>query len=438
MLSEISTELLIIFVLTLANGFFAGSEIAIVSARHSRLEPLAESGNRGARQAITLAESPDRFLATVQIGISFIGTFSAAFGGARMADLLAEWLATIPVLAAYADSLSLLIIVLFITYLSLVVGELVPKQLALIHAERYAVLSAPAMSVLSVAARPLVAFLSGSVSLVFRLLGQSPTSENVITTEDIEYLVREGKASGTVEAGEAQLIHRVFRFTDRPIKAVMVPRSEIVAAHMQMTLVEVAELFIESGYSRLPVYEGSLENVIGILHAKDIMRFIANPETKVNLHHLLRPAPFVLRNDHVDDVMAQFRRTATHIALVMDEYGQVAGLVTMEDLLEELVGEIRDEYDEAEEHPMVRREDGSWLVNGLEAFDKVQDILHLPDVPIEDREDFTTLAGLILYLHKQVPSVGETVTFGDFILEVVDMDGMRIDKVLVRKKSEDQ
>ncbi len=434
MLAEISTELLIIFALILANGFFAGSEIAIVSVRRSRLEPLAESGNRGARQAIALAESPDRFLATVQIGITFIGTFSAAFGGARISNLLAEWLADIPVLAPYASSLSLLLVVLFITYFSLVIGELIPKQLALLNSERYAILAAPIMSFLSQVARPLVAVLSGSVKLVFRLLGQSSDSENTVTAADIEYLVREGKASGTVEAGEAQFIHRVFRFTDRPVRAVMVPRSEIVAANTQMSLVELAELFIESGYSRLPMFEGSLENVIGLLNAKDLMRFIANPETKVNLSHLLRPAPVVLRNDHIDDVMAQFRRTATHMALVMDEYGQVAGLVTMEDLLEELVGEIRDEYDDAEEYPIFRREDGSWLVNGLEAFDKVQDVIGLPDVPPEDREDFTTLAGLILYLLKQLPTVGETVTFGDFILEVVDMDGKRIDKVLISKK----
>ncbi|MCL4266643.1 MAG: hemolysin family protein [Anaerolineae bacterium] len=436
MLAEISTELLIILVLALANGFFAGSEIAIVSARRSRLELEAQSGRRAAQQAIALAESPDRFLATVQIGITFIGTFMAAFGGARISNLLAERLVTIPILAPYASTVSLFIVVLFITYLNLVIGELVPKQLALLYAERYAMLVAPVMSKLSGVARPLVAVLSGSVKLVFRLLGQSSDSDNPVTAADIEYLVREGKASGTVEAGEAQFIHRVFRFTDRPIKAVMAPRSEIVAANMQMSLVEVAELFIESGYSRLPMVEGSLENVIGILNAKDLMRFMANPDAKVNLHHLLRPASIVLRNDHVDDVMAQFRRTATHMALVMDEYGEVAGLVTMEDLLEELVGEIRDEYDEAEERPIVRREDGSWLVNGLEAFDKVQEVIGLPDVPAEDREDFTTLAGLILYLLKQLPTVGETVIFGDFVLEVVDMDGKRIDKVLIRKRNE--
>jgi putative hemolysin len=436
MLTELSTELLIIFVLILANGFFAGSEIAIVSARRGRLEAAAQSGSTGAKQAIALAESPDRFLATVQIAITLIGTFSAAFGGAKLGDLLAARLATFPALAEYASSIALGIIVIFITYFSLVLGELVPKQLALQHAERYATLVSPVLSFLSLIGRPLVAMLSRSVNLVLRLLGQHQTGENPITSEDIEYLVREGKASGTVEAGEAQFIHRVFRFTDRPVRAVMVPRSEIVAADVQLPLVDMAELFIESGYSRLPVYEGSLDHVLGILHAKDLMRFITHPEIEVNIRHLLRPAPMVLRNDHVDDMMARFRRTATHIALVMDEYGQVAGLVTMEDLLEELVGEIRDEYDEAEEQPFVRREDGSWLVNGLEAFDTVQERLGLPDVPLEDRADFTTLAGLILYLFKGLPTTGETVMFGDFVLEVVDMDGKRIDKVLVRKRDE--
>lgn len=434
MLAELSTELIIILVLIVANGFFAGSEIALVSARRSRLEAFAQSGSRSAKQAVALAESPERFLATVQIAITFIGTFSAAFGGARISIVLAQWLAAIPGLETYASAVSLVFVVLCITYVSLVIGELTPKQIALRHAERYAMLAAPLMTFLAWLGRPLIAILSGSVRLLFRLLGQSQESENPITTEDIEYLVREGKASGTVEAGEAQFIHRVFRFTDRPIQAVMVPRSEMVAANVQRPLVDMAELFIESGNSRLPVYEGTLDNVIGILHAKDLLRFITHPDTKVNIHHLLRPAPMVLRHDHIDDVMAHFRRTATHIALVMDEYGQVAGLVTMEDLLEELVGEIRDEYDDAEEQAFVRREDGSWLVNGLEAFDKVQELMGLPDVPAEDEKDFTTLAGLILYLLKAFPSVGDTVAFGDFVLEVVDMDGKRIDKVLIRRQ----
>jgi len=435
MLSELTTELVIILVLTLANGFFAGSEIAIVSARRNRLEMQANAGSRGAQQALNLSERPDRFLATVQVGITLIGTFSAAFGGARIGDILADWLAEIPVLMPYAESLALGIVVVGITYLSLVIGELVPKRIALQHAERFASLAAPIMVMLAVVTRPLVAFLSFSVDLILRLLGQKNVADNPVTLEDVVYMVREGTESGAVEAGEAQMIQRVFRFTDRPVKTVMVPRSEIVAITVAMPLVGIADTFIESGYSRLPVVEGSMENVIGFLHAKDLMRYLAQPEANVNIRHLLRPVMYVLGSDHTDDVLNLFRRKAAHMALVMDEYGQTDGLVTLEDLLEELVGEIQDEYDEGEEQPFVRREDGSWLVNGLEAYDKVKERLGLPTIYGLDEDDFTTLAGLILALLKRMPKVGDKVDLGDFSLEVVDMDGRRVDKVLIYQKT---
>ncbi len=435
MLSELTTELAIILVLTLANGVFSGSEIAIVSARRNRLEMQAAAGSRGARQALDLSERPDRFLATVQVGITLIGTFSAAFGGARIGDILAVWLAEIPILMPYAETLALGIVVMGITYLSLVIGELVPKQIALHHAERFATLTAPIMVFLGVITRPLVALLSFSVKGVLRLLGQENVAESYVTPEDIVYMVREGTQSGAVEVGEAQMIQRVFKFTDRPVKTVMVPRSEIVVADITMPLVKIAETFIESGYSRLPVIEGSMENVIGFLHAKELMRYLAQPEATVNIRHLLRPVIYVLGSDHTDDVLNLFRRKAAHMALVMDEYGQTDGLVTLEDLLEELVGEIQDEYDEGEEQPIVRREDGSWLVNGLEAYDKVKERLSLPTISGLDEDDFTTLAGLILALLKRMPKVGDKVDLGDFTLEVVDMDGRRVDKVLIYQKT---
>lgn len=233
------------------------------------------------------------------------------------------------------------------------------------------------------------------------------------------------------------MIQRVFKFTNRPIKTAMVPRTEIVAIEVASPLVQIAETFIESGYSRVPVFEGSLENVLGFLYAKDLMRYLTHPEATVNIRHLLRPVKYVLSNDHIDDVLNIFRRKATHMALVLDEYGQTAGLVTLEDLLEELVGEIRDEYDEGEEQPIVRRDDGSWLVSGLEAYDKVKERLGLPTIPHLDEENFTTLAGLILVLHKELPKVGEKVKLGSFTLEVVDMDGRRVDKVLIYQNQDD-
>lgn len=432
MLSDLTTEFLIILALVIANGFFAGAEIAIVSARRNRLEREAEAGSRGAQQAVALSENPDRFLATVQVGITLIATFSAAFGGARIGDILAQGLAEIPALAPYAATLSLGIVVIVITYLSLVIGELVPKQIALQHAERFATLSAPIMTFLATVARPLVSFLSLSVQLVLRLLGQKDTGQPLVTPEDIVYMVQEGTESGAVELGEAQLIQRVFRFTDRPVKTAMVPRSEIVSIAAATPLQKIVATFTESGYSRLPVYQGSTENVIGVLHVKDILRFLMeHPGAEPDLHGLLRPVIYVLRNDHTDDVLGLLRRKATHMALVMDEYGQIAGLITLEDLIEELVGEIQDEYDEDEDQPIVRRDDGSWLVNGLEAYDKVKERIGLPTLADVDEDDFTTMAGLVLYLHKGLPKTGDKVMLGNFILEVVDMDGRRVDKVLV-------
>ncbi len=432
MLASLGTELIIILILTLANGFFSGSEIAIVSARRSRLELQAAAGNRSARQALALAENPDRFLATVQVGISLIGTFAAAFGGARMGDILAVWLRSFPALAAYAETIALAIVVAVVTYLSLVLGELVPKRLALQHAERIALIAAPVMTGLATLARPLVATLSVSVNLVLRLLGQHRAVDSPITQEDIVYMVAEGATSGTVEAGEAQFIERVFQFTDRPIRKAMTPRTEITAVDVEAPWQQIVQVYLDKGYSRLPIYQGSLDHVLGILHVKDVMRVLAGNSEGADVMQLLRPVTFVLESQHIDDVLTMFRRQGTHLGIVIDEYGQVDGLVTLEDLLEELVGEIRDEYDETEDPPFVQREDGSWLVDGMQAYDKVQQRIGLPDDVELPHADFTTLAGLIMAQLNRIPRVGDIVALGDFNLEVIDMDGRRIDKVLIQ------
>jgi putative hemolysin len=430
MLAELGVELAIIIALTLANGFFSGSEIAIVSSRRSRLEALANTGKRSAQQAIQLADNPDRFLATVQVGITLIGTFSAAFGGARIGDLLTIWLRSVPAIAPYAETLSLLIVVVLITYLSLILGELVPKRLALRNAEQLALVAAPVMTFLSTIARPLVGFLTFSVNVVFRLLGQQTISEGLVTEEDIVYMVREGTQSGAVEAGEATFINRVFRFTDRPVHTMMTPRTQITAVSTSMSLDQIIEVFVTSGYSRIPVYEGTIEQIIGVLYNKDA--FAAYVEkSDVDLKSLVRPAVFVVETAPGDDVMVQFRQMGTHLALVVGEYGQVIGLVTLEDLLEELVGEIRDESDASEERPFVKRDDGSWLIDGLQPYDKVSKVIGMKD---DGEEDFTSIAGTIMSKLGRVPAVGDMIRIDDFILEVVDMDGRRVDKVLIRQE----
>jgi putative hemolysin len=427
----IGIEIALIFVLILANGFFSGSELAIVSARKSRLEQAANAGNARAGQALTLGRNPDRTLATVQVGISLIGTFAAAFGGARISESLSAALESIPVLKPYAEPLALTLVVVAITYFSLVLGELVPKRLALRHAEQIAMVGAPVVTVLAVVARPVVVVLTVSVNLVLRLLGQHRPVSGGVTEEDIVYMVREGTASGSVEAGEAQFIHRVFRFTDRPVRLVMTPRTEITAVDVDTPLPQVAETFLQAGYSRLPVQHGSLDNIVGILYAKDLLRALAGP-VPPDLRALLREPVFVFEHQPIDEALAIFRQKGTHIGLVLDEYGQVAGLLTLTDVLEELVGEMPEEDSGHEDRPLVQREDGSWLVDGLEPYDTVRERLGLPDVPLEERGDYSTLAGMVLARLGRVPNVGDSVTVGDRVLEVVDMDGLRIDRVLVR------
>ncbi len=427
-------ELMAVLALILANGFFAATEIAVVSARRGRLEREAEAGKRGARQALELTQRPDRFLATVQVGITLLSTLAAAFGGARLSLVVATWLDSIPQLASYAEPLALGIVVVLITYFSLVLGELVPKRLALQHSEGIAAAAAPAMTALAVLVRPAVAILAASTNLLLRLLRQQQAITTSVTEEDILYLAREGAISGSVESGEAQLIARVFRFSDRHVSAVMTPRTEIVAVEVNTPLTDVLSLFQKSGFSRLPVYERNLDNVLGILHAKDLLG-AQQVDKQANLLRFVRPPVYVVEHQRIADLLSAFRQQRVHLALVVDEYGQVAGLITLEDVLEELVGEIQDEYDTMEDTAFVQREDGSWLVDGMESYETVRERTGLPPRSPEEQAEYTSLAGLLLTHLDRIPTVGDTVTVGDWVLEVVDMDGLRIDRVLIRRRS---
>ncbi len=432
-------QLVILVLLTLANGFFAASEIAIVSARRGRLQQRAEAGHRGAQIALQLTEEPGRFLATVQIGITLVGVFAGVFGGDMLARPLAETLQPY-VGAALARPLAFALVVLFITYLSLILGELVPKRLALQGAESLAAFVAPIMRVISQLAAPVVWFLNASSQAVLFLLGRGSQPAEQVTEEDVLSLVREGTEGGALEASERELIERVFEFTDSTAREIMTPRTEIVAASIDMPLSEVVDLIVESGYSRIPVYRGSLDTIEGILYAKDVLGAIrnrANPDAEVRLADLLRPPVFVLEHQRIATVLQQFKQNRTHLALVLDEYGQVDGLLTLEDVLEELTGDIADEYDEADTM-VVARADGSWLVDGLLPYADAEDRLGLPPrEKLEDLPSFDTVAGLLLALFEHIPQAGESVRLGEWYFEVVDMDGMRIDKVLVRNESRD-
>jgi putative hemolysin len=425
-------EITIIFVLFLANGFFAASEIAIVSARRSRLQQQADAGKRSAQQALDLAANPDRFLATVQVGMTLINTLAAAFGGASLNAPVAGLIRNIPFLAPYADTIALAVVVVLITYFSLIIGELVPKRLGLQSSENLATTIAPFMSGLSRVIAPAVSFLTFSANIVMALLGKSKPQKSEVTEEDIVYLAREGAVSGNVESEEEEFISRVFRFTDRNVSSVMKPRTEVTAIEVGTPLAEVIDIFLDTGYTRLPLFEESLDNVIGVLYAKDLLKLSKHHEEPFDLRSIARPTLFVSEYQHVADLLTTFRGKGIHLAVVIDEYSQVVGLVTLEDVLEELVGEIQDEYDEPENNSFVQREDGSWLVDAMVSREDVEKKIGLE--PEDAREDYKTLAGMILAHLGRIPTTGDTVTIGDFQIEVIDMDGRRIDKVLVRRK----
>lgn len=333
-------EIALTFILLLANGFFAAAEIAIVSARRSRLQQMIDDGQKSAKQALELAENPDRFLATVQVGMTLINTLAAAFSGASLSGPLATLFTQVPLLKPYANTLALACVVLLVAYFSLIVGELVPKRLGLQSAERLATRTAPFMTSLSVVLRPAISFLNFSTNLVLRLIGQSQARKSSVTEEDIVYLAREGAVSGTVESEEEEFINRVFRFTDRTVSEVMQPRTDIVAVEVGTPLQEVIKTFRETGFTRLPLYEGSLDNIVGVIYAKDLL-LTQNNDENTDLKKLARPPFFVTAYQHVDDLLTTFRRKGIHLAIVIDEYSQIVGLLTLEDVLEELVGEIK-------------------------------------------------------------------------------------------------
>ena len=431
MLSSTLLEIVLILVLILANGLFAAAEIAVVSARKGRLEQEAERGRHGARIALELADNPNHFLSTVQVGITLIGTLAAAFGGARIADVLAEALRTIPAIEPYAATLALGAVVLVISYVSLILGELVPKRIALQNPEAIAIRLAPLMHGVGRFTGPVVRLLTVSSELVLRLLGRHNFEETPVTEDDVMALVREGAAEGTLETAEAELISSVFAFTERTVRSLMTPRTQVVAVDMTRPLAEVVGMVTESGYSRIPVFQKTLDTVIGIVYARDLLRAVGqSPAPGINA--LLRPPIYIPETQRAVAAFQQLKHQRSVLAIVLDEYGQTAGIISMEDLLEELVGEMTDPDQPAEE-AIVRREDGTYLVDGLLPFVDLAQQLRFPSPEaVMEEYDFETVAGFVIALLGRIPSVGNRVEWEHYRFEVVDMDGKRIDKLLVR------
>lgn len=436
-MSGVVLEILIVSLLIMLNGVLAMSELAVVSARRARLSEWADKGRAGAQTALALAESPHRFLSTVQVGITLVGVLAGAFGGATVASAVAEALVEIEPLAPYADALSLALVVGAITYASLVIGELVPKRLALQSPERIAVLIAPTMHVLAVLAAPLVRLLTLSSNVVVRLLGVRPSQEPPVTEEEIRFLIEEGTEAGVFEEVEQDLVEHVFALDDRPVEAVMTPHTEIVWLDVDDTPAELRAKVAQSGHSRFPLADGSLDRLIGVVHAEALLVALLDSATFArmpNLRTLARPPRFVPENAPAARLVQVFKGGEEHLIVVIDEHGGVQGVVTEHDVLESIVGFLPSEG-EPQDAEAVQRADGSWLLDGLMDIDAVRELLAIEGFPGEER-GFRTLGGFVMSSLGTIPTTGACFHWGPLRFEVVDMDGRRVDKVLVMREAD--
>ncbi|MEN6434388.1 MAG: hemolysin family protein [Anaerolineaceae bacterium] len=427
-------EFFIIILLVCINGFFALSEMAIVSARKVRLEQRAEDGNKGAIQALKVLENPSRFLSTVQVFITLIGILSGAFGGVTLANALQRTLDKIPALVPYSQELSVAVVVIFITFLSLVFGELFPKQIALMNAERLAITLAPVMHVLSIITRPVVLLLSGTTNLFLKLFRIKPSPEPGVTVEDVRSMISDGTKEGVFESSEQEMVNRVFKLDDRTISSLMTPRTEVVFIDIQQPWDEIRASLVEHPYARFPVYEGQLDSVLGVLDVRDVMVKLAQGQ-QVVVREILRPVIFLPETISALDTLDYMRENATDMAIIMDEFSGVLGLVTRSDVLEVMLGHaITSNTDEVPE--VMQRADGSWLVDGLYVAEDLKTLLDVDELPEEAEVRYETLGGLILAMLERLPVVGDVFTWNGYRFEVVDMDGRRIDKVLISRVEE--
>ncbi|MCX7781257.1 MAG: hemolysin family protein [Negativicutes bacterium] len=427
--SSISTELTIILFLILANGLFAMTEMSIVSSRKSRLEHLAAQGSKGAKKALQMAEDPTDLLSAVQIGITLIGILTGAFGGATLSSYLATPLKAYPGLTRYADALSLAIVVSAITYASLIIGELVPKRLALNNPEPIAVFVARPMSAFVRINRPLVRFLSFSTKLVLAILRVKPPDEPPVTEEEVKVLIGQGAQHGVFEEAEREMVENIFILSDMRVSALMTPRTQIEWLDLEDTTQYNLDLISKAKYSTFPVARGSLDDIVGVVYAKDLLATVMAGQD-VNLETAAVQALYVPRNMPALKVLDLFKQQGTHFAFVADEFGGIDGLVTLHDIVEHIMGELPASAEKSDPD-VVQREDGSWLLDGMLPVEEFKELFGFDDLPREERDQYQTLAGFAISQFGYIPQVAESFEWCGYRFEVIDMDRTRIDKILV-------
>ncbi|AJG23278.1 hemolysin family protein [Cupriavidus basilensis] len=423
-------EIAILLVLILINGLFAMSEIALMTARKARLQRRIEEGDRGAIEAIKLGEDPTRFLSTVQIGITSIGVLNGVVGESTLAQPLGVWLQGFGMQASTAGWVATTIVVAGLTYFSIVLGELVPKRLGQMAPETIARLVSRPISFLALASTPFVKLLSSSTRLVLRMLGVKSGRGPAVTEEEIHALLVEGSEAGVIEQHEHTMVRNVFRLDDRQLTSLMVPRGDVVCLDVEVPLEENLRRIEESDHSRFPVVRGGMHDMLGVVSARQLLARRLRGEP-TDLATVAQPPVFVPESVTGMELLENFRISGGQIAFVIDEYGEVLGLVTLQDLIEAITGEFK--QDGVGEEWAVQREDGSWLLDGLIPIPELKDRIGLRQVPEEDKERYHTLSGMLLLLLGRLPQTTDTVRWGDWKFEIVDMDGKRIDKVLASR-----
>jgi putative hemolysin len=427
-------DLLILLLLILLNGVFAMSEMAIVSARRPRLKAMADRGSRGARAALKLLDDPSRMLSTVQIGITLIGIVAGAYGATAIADDIAPWLARVsPQLAPTAPAIAFGFVIAVTTFLSLIFGELAPKRLALAAPERLAALMAPMMALLATLAAPVVLVLRGTTEGLLALLGLNRTREEDVTEEELQSLIDEGAKVGIIESEEREMIEGVMRLGDRSVRAIMTPRPDMVWLDLDHPREEVLQRIGESGHSRFPVAAGGADSIVGVVQTKELLAHLASTG-EINLRAVMHPPAFVPETMSVLRLLEAMRGNPVRMVLVADEYGAVQGLVTAADLLESIAGDAALSEDESIAQP-VRRDDGSWLIDGMMPVDEFEQLVGIRD--LRQADEYATVAGLVMHLLRKLPQEGDRTERWPLRFEVVDMDGRRIDKVIVRRDAVD-
>jgi putative hemolysin len=430
--AESMLGLLILLILIFINGLFSMAEIAVVSARQARLKLRAEQGDKSAQSALSLAEQPEDFLATIQIGITLVAILMGAVGSVQIARLLEPFLAEIPIIGGYALQVAEITAVILITYLSLVLGELAPKQIALNSPENIAGLIAPAMTRLAWLARPLVSFLSLSTQLVVRLLRVRPSKEPAVTEAEIQMMLEQGTVEGVVEPIEGRIVEQLFRVGDLHVNDLMVDRTDIVWLNVADSLEATQAKIADGVHSRYPVARGGLDNIIGLVFVKDLLA--QNLRTDLSdLELLVKPALFIPSGLPVYQVLERFKEAQAQIAFVTDEHGGVEGLVTFMDLLEAIVGDVPEAEDPANP-TAVRRTDGSWLIDGKLPIEEFKQIFKVDELPDESENYYQTLGGFVMSYLGRIPEAGDLFAWRNLTFEVMDMDWRRVDKVLVTEK----